>query len=76
MSKMVLVFNNGEEWSEMTEEYPAYAMRITDEEYEELLDAGTTSMNSMLNEGLRVIRDMKMDNIAQQRKRRESLSNW
>tara|TARA_Y100001934_G_scaffold276216_1_gene372244 strand:- start:481 stop:675 length:195 start_codon:yes stop_codon:yes gene_type:complete len=39
-------------------------------------DAGTTSMNSMLNEGLRVIRDMKMDNIAQQRKRRESLSNW
>ena len=40
------------------------------------LDAGTTSINSLLNEGLRYVRDKKMDDIAQQRKRRVSLSNW
>ena len=40
------------------------------------LDAGTTSINSLLNEGLRYVRDKKMDDIAQQRKRRVSLSSW
>jgi len=39
-TKMILVFNNGEEWMEMTEEYPAYAMRITKESYDEMCDGG------------------------------------
>jgi len=39
-------------------------------------DAGTTSINSLVNEGLRLVRDKKMDQIAQQRKRRNSLSSW
>jgi hypothetical protein len=40
------------------------------------LDAGTTSINSMVNEGLRLVKDLKMEQIATNRKRRESLSNW
>ena len=40
------------------------------------LDAGTTSINAMVNEGLRLVRDKKMEQIAQQRKRRNSLSSW
>lgn len=40
------------------------------------LDAGTTSINSLVNEGLRLIKDLKMEQIANNRKRRESLSNW
>ena len=40
------------------------------------LDAGTTSINAMVNEGLRMLRDKKMEQIAQQRKRRVSLSSW
>ena len=40
------------------------------------MDAGTTSINSLLNEGLRMVLDEKMNQIAHQRKRRESLSNW
>jgi hypothetical protein len=40
------------------------------------LDAGTTSINAMVNEGLRMVRDKKMEQIAQQRKRRNSLSSW
>jgi hypothetical protein len=39
-------------------------------------DAGTTSINSLVNEGLRMVRDQKMEQISQQRRRRESLSNW
>ncbi len=40
------------------------------------LDAGTTSINAMVNEGLRLVRDKKMEQIDQQRKRRDSLSSW
>ena len=40
------------------------------------LDAGTTSINSLVNEGLRMVRDQKMEQISRQRRRRESLSNW
>ena len=40
------------------------------------LDAGTTSINALVNEGLRLVRDKKMEQIAQQRKRRVSLSSW
>ena len=40
------------------------------------LDAGTTSINAMVNEGLRMVRDKKMEQIAQHRKRRVSLSSW
>jgi len=40
------------------------------------MDAGTTSINSLVNEGLKMVRDSKMQEIAQQRKRRTSLSNW
>ena len=40
------------------------------------LDAGTTSINSMVNEGLRLVKDIKMEQIATNRNRRESLSNW
>ena len=58
-----------------------YAARI---DYELLMDitkvknfdAGTTSINSLVNEGLRLVRDKKMEQISQQRKRRNSLSNW
>ena len=39
-------------------------------------DAETTSINSLVNEGLRLVRDKKMEQIALQRRRRESLSNW
>ncbi|MFT7573084.1 MAG: hypothetical protein ACI9JL_004143 [Paracoccaceae bacterium] len=43
------------------------------------LDAGTTSINAMVNEGLRMVRDKKMEQIAQQRKQRsafESISDY
>ena len=40
------------------------------------LDTGTTSINSLVNEGLKMVRDTKMQEIAQNRKRRESLSHW
>ena len=40
------------------------------------LDAGTTSINVMVNGGLRMVRDKKMEQIVQQRKRRNSLSVW
>ena len=40
------------------------------------LDAGTTSINAMVNEGLRLVREKKIEQIAQQRKRRNSLSSW
>ena len=58
-----------------------YAARIDYDLWEDMtkvknLDAGTTSINSLVNEGLRMVRDQKMEQISQQRKRRESLSNW
>ena len=43
------------------------------------LDAATTSINSMVNEGLKMVRDRKMQEITAQRKRRNSLQsmvNW
>ena len=42
-------------------------------------DAETTSINSLVNEGLRLVRDKKMEQIAQQRKQRsafESISDY
>lgn len=58
-----------------------YAARIDFDLWEDMtkvknLDAGTTSINALVNEGLRLVRDKKMEQISQQRKRRESLSNW
>ena len=58
-----------------------YAARIDYDLWEDMtkvkkLDAGTTSINSLVNEGLRMVRDQKMEQISQQRRRRESLSNW
>mgnify|MGYP000918985922 CR=1 FL=1 len=58
-----------------------YAARIDYDLWEDMtkvknLDAGTTSINSFVNEGLRMVRDQKMEQISQQRRRRESLSNW
>ena len=43
------------------------------------LDAGTTSINSLVNEGLKMVRDKKMEELSKQRKRRNTLSaivNW
>ena len=37
------------------------------------LDAATTSINSMVNEGLKMVRDRKMQEITAQRKRRNNL---
>ena len=58
-----------------------YAARIDFDLWEDMtkvknLDAGTTSINALVNEGLRLVRDKKMEQISQQRRRRESLSNW
>ena len=43
------------------------------------LDGGTTSINSLVNEGLKMVRDRKMQEIATQRKQRntlQSIINW
>ena len=43
------------------------------------LDAATTSINSMVNEGLKMVLDSKMQEITAQRKRRntlQSMVNW
>tara|TARA_E500000331_G_scaffold341971_1_gene375055 strand:+ start:607 stop:801 length:195 start_codon:yes stop_codon:yes gene_type:complete len=40
------------------------------------LDAGTKPINTMVNDGLRLVRDKKMEQIAQQRKQRVSISSW
>ena len=40
------------------------------------LDAGTPSMNHLVNEGLKMVRDAKMQEKVQQRKRRQTLSQW
>ena len=39
------------------------------------LDASTTSINSMVNEGLKMVRDKKMQEITLQRKRRNTLQS-
>ena len=39
------------------------------------LDAATTSINSMVNEGLKLVRDSKMQEIAAQRKQRNTLQS-
>jgi len=36
------------------------------------LDGGTTSINALLNEGLKMVRDRKMQEITAQRKRRNT----
>jgi len=43
------------------------------------LDGGTTSINALLNEGLKMVCDRKMQEITAQRKRRntlQSMVNW
>ena len=43
------------------------------------LDGGTTSINALVNEGLKLVRDRKMQEITAQRKRRttlQSMVNW
>jgi len=43
------------------------------------LDAATTSINALLNEGCKLIRDRKMQEIVSQRKQRtslQSMSGW
>ena len=37
------------------------------------LDGGTTSINALVNEGLKLVRDRKMQEIATQRKQRNTL---
>ena len=39
------------------------------------LDGGTTSFNALLNEGLKMVRDRKMQEITAQRKRRNTLQS-
>jgi len=39
------------------------------------LDGGTTSINALVNEGLKLVRDRKMQEIATQRKQRNSLQS-
>ena len=39
------------------------------------LDGGTTSINALLNEGLKMVRDRKMQEITAQRKRRNTLQS-
>ena len=39
------------------------------------LDGGTTSINALVNEGLTLVRDRKMQEIATQRKQRNSLQS-
>ena len=61
-----------------------YAARIDHELWMDCLkvkqlDGGTTSINALLNEGLKMVRDRKMQEIATQRKRRNTLHsmvNW
>tara|TARA_S200000501_G_C20767970_1_gene719196 strand:+ start:391 stop:597 length:207 start_codon:yes stop_codon:yes gene_type:complete len=38
------------------------------------LDGGVTSINSLVNEGLKLVRNRKMQELSVQRKQRESLS--
>ena len=43
------------------------------------LDAATTSINALLNEGLKMVRDRKMQEITAQRKQRntlQSITTW
>ena len=43
------------------------------------LDGATTSINSLVNEGLKMVRDRKMQEIASQRKQRttlQSITTW
>ena len=61
-----------------------YASRIdanlwNDIEKIKQMDGGTTSINALVNEGLKMVRDKKMEELSQQRKRRNTLSaivNW
>ena len=61
-----------------------YAARIDYELWNDLirvkeLDAATTSINALLNEGCKLIRDKKMQELVAQRKQRtslESMSSW
>ena len=39
------------------------------------LDGGTTSINALVNEGLKMVRDRKMQEITAQRKRRTTLQS-
>ena len=39
------------------------------------LDGGTTSINALVNEGLKLVRDRKMQEIATQRKQRNTLES-
>ena len=39
------------------------------------LDGGTTSINALLNEGLKLVRDRKMQEIANHRKQRNTLQS-
>ena len=39
------------------------------------LDGGTTSINALVNEGLKMVRDRKMQEIVTQRKQRNSLQS-
>lgn len=39
------------------------------------LDGGTTSINALLNEGLKLVRDRKMQAIVTQRKQRNTLQS-
>ena len=39
------------------------------------LDRGTTSINALVNEGLKLVRDRKMQEITAQRKRRNTLQS-
>ena len=39
------------------------------------LDGGTTSINALLNEGLKLVRDRKIQEIATQRKQRNTLQS-
>ena len=39
------------------------------------LDGGTTSINALVNEGLKMVRDRKMQEITAQRKRRNTLQS-
>ena len=43
------------------------------------LDGGTTSINALVNEGLKMVRDRKMQEITAQRKQRttlQSIATW
>ena len=57
-----------------------YAARIDHELWMDCLrvkelDAATTSINSMVNEGLKMVRDRKMQEIITQRKQRNTLQS-